>query len=89
MECHIHEVYDGAATWPLYFAMKGSFAAAFNARMWLRPTSSSRTPGTKEGMLMTYLDMLILFLQTYAANDFIAQKMNAALEGCTKAPTTS
>lgn len=63
--------------WLFHFLMKGSFAAALNERLCLKPTSSSNLPRAKEGMLRTYAEVVKYLLQTYATNDIV--KSDAAL----------
>lgn len=73
--------------WLSHFFMKGSSAAAFNARLYLTPTSSSNTHRTEERMLRTSPEVVNHLLETCATDKVIAEK-DAALTHYCQSPAT-
>lgn len=69
----INEIHEGAAMWLFRNLMWGSPAAAPNARLCLKPTSSSKTSRANEGLSRTYPEVVHDHLQTYSTREFSAE----------------
>lgn len=77
LTCDSSAIHESVDTWLFDFIIKGSSAAALNARLRLKPTSSSSTHKAKDGMLRAYSQLGIYLLQAYAADDVIAETGDA------------
>lgn len=76
--CDTDRIHEGAASWPFYVFMEGSSTATLNARVFVKSTSSSNTPGARERILRTYHEAVNHLVQSYAA-DVVITEANAAL----------